>query len=105
MFEKILFSFKRSHLRLQVIDKAVVLNDFYAKPGTDQLTVQKGLQVDVLEVHCAGKPDYSLIRVPQLGLDSPIEGIVPMAALKISQPNTKTNASSLPASPEVDGGV
>lgn len=90
---------------LQVTDKAVVLNDYYATPGTNQLTVQKGQHVDILEVHYHGKPDYSLIRVPQSGLESPVEGIVPMAALKISQPNTKTNASSLPASPDVDGGM
>lgn len=89
---------------LQVPDKAIVMTDYYATAGTDQLTVQKGQQVDVLEMHCPGKPEFSLVRVPQSGLESPIEGIVPMAHLKISQPSTKTNAASLPASPDVDGG-
>lgn len=83
----------------------MVIIDYNATPGTDQLTVQKGQQVDVLVVRCLDKPDYSLIRVPQSGLESPVEGIVPMAALKISTSNAKTNASSLPASPDVEGGT
>lgn len=79
--------------------------DYNGSPDTDQLSVQKGQQVEVLENPCPGKPNFSLVRLPHTGAESPVEGIVPSAALKISQINPKLNTSSVPASPEVDNGT
>lgn len=88
-------------------EKAVVLVDYNAAPDSDFVSVHRGQQVEVLETHYVGKPEYSLIRLPaQCGPESPVEGLVPLAALRISNPTSaaKTGgaATSLPVSPDVE---
>lgn len=64
-----------------------VVSDFTAC-GSQELTVTKGQQVEVVEV-CPSRPDYCLVRMPTRGTDHDTssgggvpEGLVPLAVLK-----------------------
>lgn len=58
-----------------------------------ELTVTKGLQVEVLEA-CQGRPDWWVVRIPG---DPPLEGAVPANVLK-PPPQQKTSPSRRPLS-------
>ena len=74
--------------------------NYNGSPDTDQLSVQKGQHVEVLESHCPGKPTFSLIRLPQTGAESPVEGIVPAATLRITQTSNVKQANTSVVSPD-----
>lgn len=69
-----------------------VIADHVASPGSQELTVHKGQQVEVLEVNVS-PPDWCLVRMPTSGsVDSPPEGLVPLSVLK-QPPGVKTSPS------------
>lgn len=69
-----------------------VIADHLAAPGSQELTVHKGQQVEVLEVN-ASPPDWCLVRMSTSGsVDSPPEGLVPLSVLK-QPPGVKTSPS------------
>lgn len=71
-----------------------VIADYSATPGTSELSVSKGQQVEVLDaINCAGAPEYCLVRLsgtPATSSSSAMhsdasdmhEGLVPVAVLK-----------------------
>ncbi|XP_065162622.1 triple functional domain protein isoform X5 [Atheta coriaria] len=70
-----------------VLEMTWVVSDFTAC-GSQELTVTKGQQVEVVEV-CPSRPDYCLVRMPTRGTDHDTssgggvpEGLVPLAVLK-----------------------
>lgn len=40
-----------------------VISDYVAAPGSAELSVQKGQQVEVIDTNCLGAPDYCLVRL------------------------------------------
>jgi hypothetical protein len=71
-----------------------VIADHVAAAGSQELSVHKGQQVEVLELNTA-TPDWCLVRMPTSGssVDSPPEGLVPLAVLKQPPPGLKTSPS------------
>ncbi|KAJ9574578.1 hypothetical protein L9F63_008251, partial [Diploptera punctata] len=74
-----------------------VIADHIAAAGSQELSVHKGQQVEVLELNTA-TPDWCLVRMPTSGssVDSPPEGLVPLAVLKQPPPGLKTSPSRRP---------
>lgn len=69
-----------------------VIGDHLAAPGSQELTVHKGQQVEVLDVKTPS-PDWCLVRMPTSGsVDSPPEGLVPLSVLK-QPPGVRTSPS------------
>ncbi|XP_055630894.1 triple functional domain protein [Toxorhynchites rutilus septentrionalis] len=58
-----------------------VIADYVATQGTLELTVSKGAQVEIVDMNCAGAPDFCLVRLPINSTDSQ-EGLVPISVLK-----------------------
>lgn len=72
-----------------------MIGDHVAAPGTQELTVHKGQQVEVLEMN-ASPPDWCLVRMSTSGsVDSPPEGLVPISVLK--QPPGVTGVKTSPS--------
>lgn len=71
-----------------------MIADHVAAAGSQELSVHKGQQVEVLELNTA-TPDWCLVRMPTSGssVDSPPEGLVPLAVLKQPPPGLKTSPS------------
>lgn len=63
--------------------------------GAAELSVTKGQQVEVVEVR-PGDPEWCLVRMPTSGsaIDSPPEGLVPLAVLKQPPPGFPKTAPS-----------
>ncbi|XP_054274180.1 triple functional domain protein-like isoform X3 [Macrosteles quadrilineatus] len=63
--------------------------------GSAELSVSKGQQVEVVEVR-PGDPEWCLVRMPTSGsaVDSPPEGLVPLAVLKQPPPGFPKTAPS-----------
>lgn len=75
-----------------VVEMTWVIGDHVAAPGSQELTVHKGQQVEVLDVNTAS-PDWCLVRMPTSGsVDSPPEGLVPLSVLK-QPPGVRTSPS------------
>ncbi|KAL0280126.1 UNVERIFIED_CONTAM: hypothetical protein PYX00_001517 [Menopon gallinae] len=75
-----------------VVEMTWVIGDHVAAPGSQELTVHKGQQVEVLEMN-ASPPDWCLVRMSTSGsVDSPPEGLVPVSVLK-QPPGVKTSPS------------
>lgn len=56
--------------------------DHTATPGTSQLTVSKGQQVEIIEYTSAGETDFCLVRLnPQTDDGATQEGLVPISVL------------------------
>lgn len=73
-----------------------VVSDHVATPGTQELSVTKGQQVEVLEI-CSARPDYCLVRMPTQGhSDQEPEGLVPLAVLKQPPPTQRSSPSRRP---------
>jgi triple functional domain protein len=81
-----------------------VIADHVAAAGSQELSVHKGQQVEVLELNTA-TPDWCLVRMPTSGssVDSPPEGLVPLAVLKQPPPGLKTSPSRRAASDHDSG--
>lgn len=65
------------------VEMTWVIGEHVATPGSQELTVHKGQQVEVLEV-TTSTPDMCLVRMRTSGssVDTPPEGLVPLAVLK-----------------------
>jgi hypothetical protein len=76
------------------VEMTWVIADHVAAAGSQELSVHKGQQVEVLELTTA-TPDWCLVRMPTSGssVDSPPEGLVPLAVLKQPPPGLKTSPS------------
>lgn len=81
-----------------------MIADHMAAAGSQELSVHKGQQVEVLELNTA-TPDWCLVRMPTSGssVDSPPEGLVPLAVLKQPPPGLKTSPSRRAASDHDSG--
>ncbi|KAK6629327.1 hypothetical protein RUM43_003144 [Polyplax serrata] len=80
------------HARSPVVEMTWVIGDHLAAPGSQELTVHKGQQVEVLDVKTPS-PDWCLVRMPTSGsVDSPPEGLVPLSVLK-QPPGVRTSPS------------
>lgn len=56
--------------------------DHSAAPGTSQLTVSKGQQVEIIEYTSSGETDFCLVRLnPQTDDGATQEGLVPISVL------------------------
>nr|CAD7256620.1 unnamed protein product [Timema shepardi] len=75
------------------VEMTWVVSDHVAAAGSQEITVHKGQQVEVLELRAAS-PDWCLVRMPTSGtVDSPPEGLVPLSVLKQPPPGLKTSPS------------
>lgn len=66
-----------------------VVTDYTATPGTNEVSVTKGQQVEIIETACNGAPDFCLVRLnihsgSAVDGSGTIEGIVPMSVLKLA---------------------
>lgn len=66
-----------------------VLTDYTATPGSNEVSVTKGQQVEIIETACNGSPDFCLVRLnihsgSAADGSGTIEGIVPTSVLKLS---------------------
>ena len=66
---------------------AWVIIDFTATPNTSEISVNKGQQVEIVEL-CNSKPDFCMIRI-----SDQIQGLVPLSALKQSTISQKSSMS------------
>lgn len=71
-----------------------VVSDYTATPGTTEVSVTKGQQVEIIETVCNGAPDFCLVRLnihsgSAADGSGTIEGIVPISVLKLV-PSNKT---------------
>ena len=81
-------------LQAPVVEMTWVIADHVAAAGSQELSVHKGQQVEVLELNTSA-PDWCLVRMSTSGssVDSPPEGLVPLAVLKQPPPGLKTSPS------------
>jgi triple functional domain protein len=86
------------------VEMTWVIADHVAAAGSQELSVHKGQQVEVLELNTSA-PDWCLVRMPTSGssVDSPPEGLVPLAVLKQPPPGLKTSPSRRPAADHESG--
>lgn len=66
-----------------------VATDYTATPGTNEVSVTKGQQVEIIETACNGAPEFCLVRLnihsgSAVDGSGTIEGIVPMSVLKLA---------------------
>lgn len=66
-----------------------VVTDYTATPGTNEVSVTKGQQVEIIETVCNGAPDFCLVRLnihsgSAADGSGTIEGIVPVSVLKLA---------------------
>lgn len=71
-----------------------VVSDYTATPGTSEVSVTKGQQVEIIETTCSGAPEFCLVRLnAQSGSGTAIgnsadsaaqEGLVPLSVLKLA---------------------
>lgn len=60
-----------------------VVADYIASSGSNELSVSKGQQVEIIEPPTASEPDFCLVRLNPQHDDSAVqEGLVPVAVLK-----------------------
>ncbi|XP_044733840.1 triple functional domain protein isoform X3 [Chrysoperla carnea] len=76
-----------------VVEMTWVISDHVASPGTQELSVRKGQQVEVVEISTS-RPDYCVVRMPTQGPDlgAVPEGLVPISVLK-PQPAPRASPS------------
>lgn len=61
-----------------------VVSDYTATPGTSEVSVTKGQQVEILDTACTGSPEFCLVRLSPIGGGDggTQEGLVPVSVLK-----------------------
>lgn len=74
------------------VEMTWVITDYTATPGTNEVSVTKGQQVEIIETACSGAPDFCLVRLnihsgSAVDGSGTIEGIVPMSVLKLAPSN------------------
>lgn len=85
-----------------VLEMTWVVSDYTATPGTSEVSVTKGQQVEIIDTACSGAPEFCLVRLNAAGgsgtgsaaassaastasADSqPQEGLVPLSVLKLA---------------------
>lgn len=100
----ICFLHKKSSFQAAVVEMTWVVSDHVAPAGSQELSVCKGQQVEVVEV-CASRPDFCLVRMPTQGHgdhDGAPEGLVPLAVLK--QPPAQRSSPSRRPNTDHDAG-
>ncbi|XP_049828356.1 kalirin isoform X4 [Schistocerca gregaria] len=81
------------------VEMTWVVADHVAAAGSHELSVTKGQQVEVVE---AAGADWCLVRMPSAGVDSPPEGLVPLAVLKQPPAAAKTTSPQRKPAPDHD---
>jgi triple functional domain protein len=79
-------------------DITTVISDFVSAPGTLQISVAKGQQVEILQSDCPETPDYCFVRICEQNGKEPHhspeqDGLIPIAILK-SHPATSKNSKN-----------
>lgn len=65
-----------------------IVSDYIATPGTNEVSVTKGQQVEIIDPSCGGSPELCLVRLnihsgsAADGGSGTIEGMVPVSVLK-----------------------
>ncbi|XP_037933419.1 triple functional domain protein isoform X2 [Teleopsis dalmanni] len=71
-----------------------VVSDYIAAPGSNELSVTKGQQVEIIEPPTAAEPDFCLVRLNPQNDDAAVqEGIVPVSILKPPPSIQKVNSN------------
>lgn len=61
----------------------LVISDYVATAGSNEISVNKGQQVEIVEGPTSSESIYCLVRLSSSGEDAPIqEGLVPISILK-----------------------
>ncbi|XP_055846907.1 triple functional domain protein isoform X2 [Episyrphus balteatus] len=69
--------------KVGALEATWVVSDYIATPGSNELSVTKGQQVEVIEIASATDPDFCLVRLNPQNNDDPVhEGLVPVSILK-----------------------
>lgn len=72
-----------------------VVSDYNATPGTNELSITKGQQVEVIETSCPNDPDFCLVRLNSQSDDGVVqEGLVPISILKPQPGAQKSNSNN-----------
>lgn len=71
------------------VEMTWVVTDYTATPGTNEVSVTKGQQVEIIETVCNGAPEFCLVRLnihsgSAADGSGTIEGIVPVTVLKLA---------------------
>lgn len=66
-----------------------VVSDYIATPGTNEVSVTKGQQVEIIDTNCNGAPEFCLVRLnihsgSAADGSGTIEGKVPVSVLKFA---------------------
>lgn len=68
-----------------------MVSDYIATPGSNELSVTKGQQVEVVEAPSSTEPDFCLVRLNPQSDDAAVqEGLVPISILKPPPGTQKT---------------
>lgn len=71
-----------------------VISDYIASPNSNELSVSKGQQVEIVEAPTANEPDFCLVRLNPQSDDAAVqEGVVPVSILKPPPGSQKTSSS------------
>lgn len=71
------------YLQLGNQEATWVVADYIASSGSNELSVSKGQQVEIIEPPTASEPDFCLVRLNPQHDDSAVqEGLVPVSVLK-----------------------
>lgn len=71
-----------------------VISDYIASPGSNELSVNKGQQVEIIEAPSSNEPDFCLVRLNPQNDDSAVqEGLVPVSILKPPPGSQKTSST------------
>ncbi|KAM7356678.1 trio Rho guanine nucleotide exchange factor [Cochliomyia hominivorax] len=71
-----------------------VISDYIASPGSNELSVSKGQQVEIVEPPTANEPDFCVVRLNPQSEDAAVqEGIVPVSILKPPPGSQKTSST------------
>lgn len=97
-----------THTRTQAggsVEITWVVTDYNATPGTTEVSVTKGQQVEIIETACNGAPDFCLVRLnihsgSAADGSGTIEGIVPVSVLKFAPSAKSSNRKGADASSE-----
>lgn len=83
------------YVQAAVLEMTWVISDYTATPGTSEMSVTKGQQVEIIETTCSGAPEFCLVRLNAQGGGSGVasgntsdasthEGMVPLSCLKLA---------------------
>lgn len=71
-----------------------VISDYIASAGSNELSVSKGQQVEIVEPPTANEPDFCVVRLNPQSEDAAVqEGLVPVSILKPPPGTQKTSST------------